>query len=196
MPVRAASNCRPEARRPGPPSPRPRPAVPALRPSLLASSRRPIDAEHPASVVISGRWGAPGYAAESGSAAPGEPPRDHRGTSQPLLTQPSRPRTVYAGGFGLMGCPGGLWCTNRSRKPKPSRILTPGGRSDRCQRQRGLKGQPTAEADTSGPGMRHRGGHREDDLGYLKPDVRPTCGRTAGNVSGVAHNIGRSSRRT
>ena len=36
-----------------------------------------------------------------------------------------------------MGCPGGLWCTNRSRKPKPSRILTPRGRSDRCQRPGG-----------------------------------------------------------
>ena len=47
-----------------------------------------------------------------------------------------------------MGCPGGLWCTNRSRKPKPSRILTPGGRSDRCQRRRGRNDQPTA-----------RGGH-------------------------------------
>ena len=92
--------------------------------------------------------GRTGYAADSGSTAPGEPVRDHRGTSEPLLTQPSRPGTVYAGGFGLMGCPGGLWCTNRSRKPKSSRLLTPGGRGDRCQRQRGLTGRPTAEADT------------------------------------------------
>ena len=47
-----------------------------------------------------------------------------------------------------MGGFGGLWCPNRSRTPEPSRILTPGGRSCRCQRQRGLKDQPTA-----------RGGH-------------------------------------
>jgi len=44
-----------------------------------------------------------------------------------------------------------------SRKPEYSPILTPGGRSDRCQRRRGLNEQPTAEADTSGFGMRHWG---------------------------------------
>jgi hypothetical protein len=37
-----------------------------------------------------------------------------------------------------------------SRKPEYSPILTPGGRSDRCQRHRGLNGQPTVEADTFG----------------------------------------------
>ena len=54
-----------------------------------------------------------------------------------------------------MGDFGGLSCTNSSRKPEYSPILTPSGRSDRCQRHRGLNGQPTAEADTFGLGMWH-----------------------------------------
>ena len=55
------------------------------------------------------------------------------------------------GGFGVPGC------AKSSRKPEYSPILTPGGRSERCQRHRGLKDQPAAEADTFGSGMHHWG---------------------------------------
>jgi len=53
------------------------------------------------------------------------------------------------GGFGVPGC------TKSSRKPEYSPILTPGGRSERCQRHRGLKDQPAAEADTFGLALHH-----------------------------------------
>ena len=131
VPVRAAGNCRAEARRPLAPVRLSR--TPAIPP------RQPQAPRQRGASGFRGDFGPPGrtgYAAESGSAAPGEPVRDHRGTSEPLLTQPSRPGTGYPGGLGPMGGFGGLWCTNRSRKPISSRILTPGGRRDRCQRHR------------------------------------------------------------
>jgi hypothetical protein len=45
-----------------------------------------------------------------------------------------------------------LSCTKSSRKPEYSQTRAPGGRSDRCQRHRGLNDQPAAEADTFGLG--------------------------------------------
>jgi DNA-binding transcriptional LysR family regulator len=96
--------------------------------------------------VISGSWGAPDTPRNPG------PPHQaslHTTTVAPVAAPDSAvsPWDRLAG-FGLTGGPGGLWCTHRSRKPGHSRILTPGGRRDRCQRHRGLNDQPTA-----------RGGH-------------------------------------
>jgi len=54
VPVRAAGNCRPGACR----TLTCRPAAP---PSLLASPRRPVNAEHPAYGVIPGSWGCPEF---------------------------------------------------------------------------------------------------------------------------------------
>jgi hypothetical protein len=52
-----------------------------------------------------------------------------------------------------MGDFGGLSCTKSARKPEYSPILTPGGRSARCQGHRGLNDQPAAEAGTFAVGM-------------------------------------------
>ena len=54
--------------------------------------------------------------------------------------------------MGWFGGPG----SKSSREPEYSPILTPAGRSDRCQRHRGLNGQPTGRGwgrFLSGPGV-------------------------------------------
>ena len=65
-----------------------------------------------------------------------------------------------------MGDFGALSYTNSSRKPGCSPILTPAGRSDRCQRHRGLNGQPTGKARG---GFHRRARRPSQATGHIPP---------------------------